>query len=78
MSKHRTIEEIQKEFNEKLHSLGHQSWQIEHLIPEQMEEIKQSLKALQKEALLVNKIARAKIATEKTSPGTTKAETAQL
>lgn len=54
MSKPRSINEINKEYNQKVATLGHLQWQLDK-IPSQMDVLKQDLKSLDREADLAQK-----------------------
>lgn len=56
MSDIRTIKDIQTDFNQKLHTLGTLKWQLEEAIPNQMAEVEQDLRQIEKEYKLAVKM----------------------
>lgn len=49
MAKVRTVQEINRDYNQKVATLGHLQWQLEK-IPQQMDDIRRQLRVLDNEA----------------------------
>jgi len=68
MAKVRTSQDIQTEFNQKLHTLGSLRWQMEHSFPKQIEQLEKDLFLVEREFVTVTKLEQNKAKEAKKDP----------